>query len=76
MKYKIMRIRAKISFLAFTKSMTVAELILSQVLKSFTLLAKMKEDELGDMNDQFELFRMNDHAFQALISDGMGNIFE
>ena len=42
-----MRIRAKISFLAFTKSMTVAELILSQVLKSFTLLAKMKEDELG-----------------------------
>ena len=29
MKYKIMRVRAKISFLAFKKSMTVAELILN-----------------------------------------------
>lgn len=44
-------------------------------MKSYVTLAKLKEDELGDLADQFELFRMNDHAFQQLISDGMGNIF-
>lgn len=27
------------------------------------------------MEDQLELYRVNDHAFQKLISDGMGNIF-
>lgn len=63
MKYKIMRVRAKISFLAFKKSMTVCELILTQILRSFVSISQMKENELGDMNDQFELFRMNDHAF-------------
>lgn len=39
------------------------ELILEQIMKSFVILAKLKEDELGDLSDQFELFRMNDHAF-------------
>lgn len=47
-----------------------------QILQSFVQIAKLKEQELGDLSDQFELFRMNDHAFQQMISDGMGNIFE
>jgi hypothetical protein len=53
----------------------VFELILDQLMKSFSTLAHLKEKELGDLADQFELFRMNDHAFQQLIADGMGNIF-
>lgn len=63
MKYKIMRIRAKLSFLAFQKNQTIFELLLTQILKSYVLMAKMKEDEIGDTHDQFELFRMNDHTF-------------
>lgn len=47
-----------------------------QILLSFVHIAKLKELELGDLSDQFELFRMNDHAFQQMISDGMGNIFQ
>lgn len=45
-------------------------------MKSFQQVAQQKETELGDLKDQFELFRMNDHAFQQMICDGMGNIFE
>ena len=58
-----MRIRAKISFIALQKNKTVFELILEQIMKSFVILAKLKEEEIGDLSDQFELFRMNDHAF-------------
>lgn len=35
-----------------------------QILESFIHIAKLKEQEHGDLKDQFELFRMNDHAFQ------------
>ena len=47
-----------------------------QILSSYVTIAKMKELELGDLSDQFELFRINDSAFQQMISDGMGNIFQ
>lgn len=75
LKYKIMRIRAKISFIALKNNKTIFELFLDQIMNSYVMLARLKEEELGDLADQFELFRMNDHAFQQLISDGMGNIF-
>lgn len=35
LKYKIMKIRAKISYMAFEKRMTIAELFLEAILKSF-----------------------------------------
>ena len=60
MKYKIMRIRSKISFMAFKRSMTVYEVILNQILRSFVQIAKLKDEELNDPDDRFELFRMND----------------
>ena len=60
MKYKIMRIRSKISFMAFKRSMTVYELILNQILRSFVQIAKLKDEELNDPDDRFELFRVND----------------
>lgn len=50
--------------------------MLNQVQKSFATIAKLKEDELSDVNDQFEIFRMNDHAFQKLLNEGMDNIFK
>lgn len=51
LKYKIMRIRAKISFMAFKKQMTVFELIFDQIMKSFYAVAMQKESELGDLTD-------------------------
>ena len=39
MKYKIMRVRAKISFMAFKKNMTVFEMIFDQIMKSFLAIA-------------------------------------
>ena len=50
-------------------------MIFDEIMKSYLEVAKLKEEELGDLSDQFELFRMNDHAFQTMITDGMGNIF-
>ena len=58
-----MRIRSKISFMAFKRSMTVYEVILNQILRSFVQIAKLKDEELNEHSDRFELFRMNDQAF-------------
>jgi hypothetical protein len=35
MKYKIMRVRAKISFMAFKNSKTVPEMIFDEIMKSY-----------------------------------------
>lgn len=49
--------------MAFKNSKTVPEMIFDEIMKSYLEVAKLKEEELGDLSDQFELFRMNDHAF-------------
>ena len=38
MKYKIMRIRAKISFIALTKRMTISEMFASTILKIYNTM--------------------------------------
>ena len=40
LKYKIMRVRAKISFMAFKSQKTVPEMIYDQIMKSFLEIAK------------------------------------
>lgn len=50
-KYKMLRIRSKISFIAFLKKKTVFELILKAVYSSFREIAKMKYEEFGDRSD-------------------------
>lgn len=62
-KYKIMRVRAKISFIAFQRGMTIHEMLLNQIMKSYMDIAQLKESELNDYQDHFDLFRMNDHFF-------------
>ena len=47
-RYKMLRIRAKISFMAFLKKQTVFELILKGIYNGFREIAKMKLEELGD----------------------------
>jgi hypothetical protein len=37
LKYKILRVRAKVSYEAFINKMTIAEIFLNQILKSFNL---------------------------------------
>lgn len=39
------------------------------------MIARLKEEENGDSTDQFEVFRINDHTFQEMITCGIGNIF-
>ena len=56
--------------------MTVHELILNQLLKSYVQIAKYKDEELGDSADWFELYRMNDHAFQDIIGSDFQNVFK
>lgn len=40
LKYKVMVIRAKISYMAFKKGKTINELILSQIIKSYKIMMK------------------------------------
>lgn len=40
LKYLIMKVRAKISFIAFQKRMTILELLLFQILQSYLILRK------------------------------------
>lgn len=42
-KYKIMRLRGKISYHAFCKNQTIPELIMNQVLKSYNDLSMLNE---------------------------------
>ena len=62
--------------MAFKRSMTVYELILNEILRSFVQIAKLKDEELDDHADRFELFRMNDQAFQSIVSRSMNNVFK
>ena len=39
-KYKIMKIRQKISFMAFEKSVTIKELIVNQIFESYKVLKR------------------------------------
>ena len=39
-KYKIMKIRQKISFIAFEKSVTIKELIVNQIFESYKVLKR------------------------------------
>lgn len=47
-KYKLMRIRSKISFCAFKKNMTISELILKQIAVSFEHFVKLGEIKLTE----------------------------
>ena len=49
-KYSIMRIRHKISFMAFLKKMTVEEMILEQIIKTHDFLVKEGSIPLYDKN--------------------------
>lgn len=62
-KFKIMRVRCKLSYLAFQKKQTVCEMLLTQILKTFQVVAQLKEEENGDSTDMVQIFRMNDHHF-------------
>ena len=42
-RYNILRVRNKISFMAFEKKMTVAELILRTIMIEYNRLVKLKE---------------------------------
>ena len=64
------------SFIAFQNHSTVLEIIIKGVLKSFSNIARLKEEENHDTSDQFEVFRVNDHTFQELLSNPISNIFQ
>ena len=50
LKYKVMVIRAKISFMAFSKGKTINELMLTQIVKSYKI---MRQQNLIKVNKDF-----------------------
>lgn len=74
-KYKIMKVRAKISFIAFQKRQTIPELLLNRIYKSFCKIATMKSQELGDDADARSIRQVNNEAFRQISSGAVGNIF-
>ena len=66
MKYKVMRIRAKISFLAFHQNITIQELIVKQIMASNMEIAEQ-------MNDQKTLKGLNkiEQGFHTLMKCDM-----
>lgn len=75
MKYKIMKVRAKISFIAFQKQQTIPELLLNRIFKSFCRIATMRSEELGDDADVRTIRQVNNVAFRQITSGAVGNIF-
>lgn len=67
MKYKIMTIRAKISFMALEKCMTVVELVVSAILKSYQQLVAQGSIEVSTAER-----RKNKEVFFAIIKGERG----
>lgn len=72
-KYKVLRMRSKISFLAFKNKCTINELFLNQILKTYTILTRTKQ--LMPRGGA-AAFRHNDYLFMKMMKTGIGNIFK
>ena len=57
MRYKIMKLRAKISYSALIKEMTIHELLISQIQKSYTELSHGKDDYLKQSEQEACVFQ-------------------
>ena len=62
MKYKVMRFRSKISYIAFTKKMTIQQLLLSAILKCYQKLILKGELPVS----LADLYMMQQNHFEKL----------
>lgn len=67
MKFKLMRIRSKISFQAFIKKQTIAENLMQSILDTYDLVIK-----LGERVETTKMQQMNDkNIFEQIIKDSL-----
>jgi hypothetical protein len=67
MKFKLMRIRSKISYQAFIKKQTIAENLMQSVLDTYDLVIK-----LGERKESTKMQQMNDkNIFEQIIKDSL-----
>lgn len=74
MKYKIMRMRTKISYSAFKKNVPTQQLFLTNILRTFGHIASLKQLD-GDPSYGIELQRSQDSEFQKIIHQPEGSMF-
>ena len=67
LKYLIMRIRAKISFMALQRRMTIVELIIHTIMKSYK--------ELNRNAESYEQELRNDSTFHGLVKGEIKGFF-
>lgn len=70
LKYKLMRIRCKISFMAMLQMKTIPELIISQIKNTYYDLVKLKEIKVPAEN----LIIEDDEIIKCLTSQGWKSI--
>lgn len=71
LKYKLMRLRSKISFEAFLQTKTIPELIIGQIYKTFSDLI-----ELNEISQPLEYFVVqDDNIIRQLKGKTMTNLF-
>ena len=72
MKYKLIRIRCKISYLAFAQKMIISEFLLSKLVDSYIQLVK---------NDEFPMKKMDEYGidteiYEKLFSNNIGSFLK
>ena len=70
MKYKILRVRAKISYEAFIKKQTLSEMFMSKILDSWNLFREKGIVKKEKLSDQTEI------AFQRMLMGDMTKSFQ
>ena len=70
-KYKLIKIRSKISFMARKLRMTISELILNQIHSSYTFLIKHEEIQ----KNIYDEYISRDEIFEKFLSSGSSSIF-
>jgi hypothetical protein len=70
-----MKVRAKISFIAFAGKQTIHELLLNRIFKSFSKIATLKSQELDDHEDLIIIRQVNNVIFKQMTNVAVGNIF-
>lgn len=70
-KYKLMKIRSKISFIARKLRMTISEMILNQIHTSYMFLIKHSEIQ----KNKYDEYISRDDIFEKFLGSGSSSIF-
>lgn len=69
-RYNLVRIRAKISYMAFLESQTIPELFCNTILESHKLLVRQREIPVNNQNSE-----LKEEIFQNILSGDVSSFF-